>query len=55
MAYLLQAVDDPGRRLDNPHPQAPVPFELIEWQCSYTQEVCILAAALVWHAVRLAD
>lgn len=38
-AYEQQAVDDPVRRETNPIPKWPVPFEVIEWQPSYTQKV----------------
>ena len=38
-AYEQQAVDDPVRRETNPNPKWPVPFEVIEWQPSYTQKV----------------
>ena len=37
--YEQQAVDDPVRRETNPNPKWPVPFEVIEWQPSYTQKV----------------
>ena len=55
-AFRMQAIDDPARRADNPSPKAPVPYELIEWQCAYHQEVrnCMLLGVhrrqAAWHA-----
>ena len=34
----MQPVDHPERKETNPNPKWEVPFELIEWQCSYTQK-----------------
>ena len=36
--YKMQSVNDPVRKETNPNPKWEVPFELIEWQCSYTQK-----------------
>ncbi len=36
----MQSVEDPDRRANNPNPKWEVPIDVIEWQPSYTQEVC---------------
>lgn len=36
----MQSVEDPERLVNNPHPKWEVPIEVIEWQPSYTQQVC---------------
>ena len=36
--YSMQPVDHQERKETNPNPKWEVPFELIEWQCSYTQK-----------------
>ena len=36
----MQSVDDPARKETNPNPKWAVPTEVIEWQASYTQQVC---------------
>ena len=41
-----QAVDDPDRLADNPHPKWAVPHELIEWQPAYAQQGAITACIL---------
>ena len=37
--YAMQPVNDPARKAHNPNPKWEVPWELIEWQASYTQAV----------------
>ena len=36
--YKMSSVEDPVRKETNPNPKWEVPFELIEWQASYTQK-----------------
>ena len=52
----MQSVEDHERRKNNPHPKWEVPIEVIEWQPSYTQQVCsticIKCVSLLFFASR---
>ncbi|KAK9795946.1 hypothetical protein WJX73_001584 [Symbiochloris irregularis] len=49
-AYVMQRIDDPIRKKTNPNPQWEVPWEVIEWQASYTQAGAVGISGGQWSA-----